>query len=382
MDQGGIKRNDEIEVLRAVAVLFVLVHHYQALLGDLALPWNLTVEGLWSGVDLFFCISGYVIARGLVPELMTASGARFWRITGAFWIKRWYRIIPVAWLWIFALAAYNGPEIFIKNSDFLFDALAAVLHYANIHFYLCSVGLASHCQNLHVYWSLSLEEQFYLLIPLVIFVFRKHLGWFMLFIAVAQMLCVRQHWQGLLSFVRTDAIALGVLLAVISFLPIYKKMQPRWLGQRGSGVLAIALIVCIAWVPSARPAGHYMGLLALACFALVWLASYNAGYVMRHCRVRAWLILIGQRSFSIYLAHIVAFAVAKSVMSTTWLGHPFFSRYAVVLTFCVGAVVLASFVELSYQWVEKPWRARGRAVAERFMRTCPLHDSTARATDN
>lgn len=358
--------NQEIEVLRAVAVLFVLLHHYPALLGNLPLPWHLNVEGLWSGVDLFFCISGYVIARGLIPELMHTTGTQFWRAVFAFWIKRWYRIIPAAWLWILALVAYNGLGILTRNSDFLFDAMAAVLHYANINFYLCTVGLANHCQNLHVYWSLSLEEQFYLLIPLVIFLVRQRLGMVMLVLALAQMFVVRHHWQGLLAFIRTDAIALGVLLAVVSFQPLYQTIRPRWLDQGAGGVLAMALVAGIAWVTTVKPIELYMGLMALLCLLLVWLASYNCGYVMRPGRVRGWLVAIGQRSFSIYLAHIVAFATAKSIVNTSWFAHPFFVAHSVVLLVCVGTVVLTVFVELSYRLVEKPWRSRGRIVAQRF----------------
>lgn len=358
--------NEEIEVLRAVAVLFVVVHHYPALLGDFQIPWGISLEGLWSGVDLFFCISGFVIARGLIPDLMHASGTTYWRAVVAFWIKRWYRIIPAAWLWIFSLIAYNGLSILTKNSDFMFDALAAILHYANINFYLCTIGVSHHCQNLHVYWSLSLEEQFYLLIPLVIFITRRHLGITMLILALAQMLITRHHWSGLLSFIRTDAIALGVLLAVISNQALYQRIEPKWLNHRAGRAFAMALVMGIAWIPTAQPVERYMGLLAFACFLLVWLASYNRGYVMKTCKARHWLTALGQRSFSIYLAHIVSFATAKSIANSSWFAHSIFKEHSVALLIVMGCFVLAVFVELSYQLVEKPWRARGRVVAQRF----------------
>lgn len=359
-------RNDEIEVLRAVAVLLVLVHHYPALLGNLNPPWYLTMEGLWSGVDLFFCISGYVIGRSLIPELTGRSGRIFWRAALAFWVKRWYRITPSAWLWIVALVAFNGVDILTKDAVFLKDAAAAVLHYANINFYLCTVAMANNCQNLHVYWSLSLEEQFYLLMPFVIFVFRRWLGLAMLIVALVQMAMVRHHWQGL-SFVRTDAIALGVMLAVVSFRPVYLQMEPRHFGRFGSTVLVLLLLCCVVLVPTLKLTERYMGLLALNCLTLVWLASYQKGYVMPACPARGWLVHIGKRSFSIYLAHIVAFALAEKIV---WLillpsGTPVVVRTGLLLL--TGALTLMIVVEFSYRFVELPWRARGRRIATRLM---------------
>jgi peptidoglycan/LPS O-acetylase OafA/YrhL len=77
-------RNPEIEVLRGVAVMLVILNHVEVLL-----PWHHGLGwdfggGLWCGVDLFFCISGYVIARSLLPRLRGASGEAFWREAGAF----------------------------------------------------------------------------------------------------------------------------------------------------------------------------------------------------------------------------------------------------------------------------------------------------------
>src|SRR5579885_546467 len=98
-------RIDDIEALRAVAILFVVFSHLPALLTwpNSKLDYLHNYFAFWTGVDLFFAISGFVIARELVPKLAAAadgSSEQVWRIILAFWIKRAWRILPSAWTWI------------------------------------------------------------------------------------------------------------------------------------------------------------------------------------------------------------------------------------------------------------------------------------------
>ncbi len=364
-------RNEEIEVLRAVAVLFVLLHHYRGLVVDHP-DWYSYVEGMWSGVDLFFCISGYVIARSLLPALANQIGMPFWREVGAFWIKRWYRIIPAAWLWIVALMVLLGPNGLKHNSVFWYDAFAAIFQYSNFHFYRCAVDARLHCASLQPYWSLSLEEQFYLLIPLAVFLFRKRLWLVVLALALGQMLLERHHWTGLSGFLRTDAIALGVLLAMGSREPAYRWMEPTALKGPIGGVVPFLLLAVFAVVARTRPFPLYMGLVAVLGITLVWLASYGRGYLMGPGLLRSMVVKIGERSFSIYLAQIVCFVVARKIMAGILPADTPHLTLKLVLTILIGMVTLAVLVEASYRWVEVPWRRRGRVVADRF-RSRQLH---------
>ena len=112
----ALRRNSEIECLRAVAVLGVIFHHMLGNLFQHGLPVLGSMPNyfnFWFGVDLFFSISGYVIARTLLPQLAAFDGTLRQQIviTTAFWIRRAWRLLPSAWLWLgltlLAVVAFN-----------------------------------------------------------------------------------------------------------------------------------------------------------------------------------------------------------------------------------------------------------------------------------
>ncbi|MDR6373862.1 peptidoglycan/LPS O-acetylase OafA/YrhL [Paraburkholderia caledonica] len=134
----GGKRNDDIEILRGVAVLFVLGDH---LLGF----WN--IEGvqsalsdylsLWGGVDLFFAISGFVITRSLLRSMADLHSLQDRvRALVSFWIKRVWRLWPAAWFWLvlpFVVAFVAMPEMradanLRANVSFLFGGILNVVN--------------------------------------------------------------------------------------------------------------------------------------------------------------------------------------------------------------------------------------------------------------
>src|SRR5580693_514770 len=97
-------RIKDIELLRGIAVLFVLFEHTRFnLFGQPSevLAFIYTHFGFWNGVDLFFAISGFVIARDLIPRLNRSdSRETFFAIAAKFWVRRAWRLWPTAWLWL------------------------------------------------------------------------------------------------------------------------------------------------------------------------------------------------------------------------------------------------------------------------------------------
>ena len=144
-----------IQALRAVAVLGpVFVHLWPARVPLSAYTSKVSGLGLL-GVELFFVISGFLIS-GILLEARDGAATRL-RVLGAFYARRVLRIFPVYWLTLVVLAALGIPgvgELFWLEFFYLTNFVIA--HFEEW------IGPTSH------FWSLAVEEQFYLFWPLVI----------------------------------------------------------------------------------------------------------------------------------------------------------------------------------------------------------------------
>lgn len=159
----------EIQGLRALAVLAVIINH---LFPDL-------LPGGFLGVDIFFLLSGYLITSQLM-ELSAFDNTRHSLLV--FYARRIRRILPsallVIWISVFLAYRYLGPVVGNEN---LRDARWSTLFFANSHFNSLKVdyfGQGASSPLLQHYWSLAVEEQFYILWPiillLIVLLFRTH----------------------------------------------------------------------------------------------------------------------------------------------------------------------------------------------------------------
>jgi len=284
----------DIELLRGIAVIFVLIEHIRINL----FPWINGPEtrlyfyfGFWSGVDLFFAISGFVIARSLLPILEATRGSTaFFNATLAFWVRRAWRLLPSAWLWlavILLLAAFfNRSGVFWSFRSNFEGAVAAMLDVANFRiitvFQRFDPGADFH------YWSLSLEEQFYILLPIVVFFSRRWLPYVLAVVILAQFFVTRggegTSALGLvLNQLRSDALSLGVLIAIWSRRPTYRLFEPTILQSRtlpGLAVLGLLVLLLAAMgAPGLHLVSFVIGMVALISAALVFVASYDRDYL-------------------------------------------------------------------------------------------------------
>jgi peptidoglycan/LPS O-acetylase OafA/YrhL len=362
----------DIEVLRAIAVLGVLFHHLQGSLFTDPVPLLEQIHGWaqpWWGVDLFFAISGFVIARSLIPTLQGCTTRQeYWQETRNFWLRRAFRLLPSAWLWLalmlLACVFLNRSGAFGTLAANLQATLAGVLQYANFRF--ADSFFHYEYGSSFVYWSLALEEQFYLLFPLLILLFRRHLVWALLAMVAVQILTVR---TPLLMVVRTDALALGVLLAMWSVQPSYQRWQPTFLRRPWAGIsalIAIGLLLSFMATDRFTFASYRIGSIAMLSAVLVWIASYNRDYLMPAGTVQRLLAWVGSRSYGIYLIHIPAYQLVRELIFRLQnaglpspAGHPI-----VTLLLALGLIVLLS--ELNYRFIEMPMRNRGAALVKRL----------------
>ncbi|MBC7540490.1 MAG: acyltransferase [Bacteriovorax sp.] len=368
------QKNTDIEVLRAIAIIFTLFQHtaHTLLFQPNFLTDNFfTYFTYWGGVDLFFVISGFVITRSLRQSFRINFNTKTWRIVWAFWARRIYRIFPSAWLWLtlFTVFSYwfNSTGAFGIASVNLSDAIAAIFQYANWHAYLCNQGLSRCGPNL-VYWSLSLEEQFYVLMPLVLIIFRKHLALALTVCLVPLFFLERYEWTLGWSF-RFDVLIWGVLLALFAEHSKYQLWRPQFMKLRVFRIPVITLLLLnLAYIPLySNRIPLFTSMAGLVSLALVFIASYDSNYILQKGWIQKIFLWIGSRSFSIYLIHIFTFRLAYEVISVFSPSDYKISTVDQPLAVVLAYSLLLILAEISYRYIELPFRNFGIRKAQQIL---------------
>jgi peptidoglycan/LPS O-acetylase OafA/YrhL len=381
----------DIELLRGIAVIFVLIEHTRINL----FPWIWGPEtrlyfyfGFWTGVDLFFAISGFVITRSLLPMLEITSGTTgYFNATLSFWVRRIWRLLPSAWLWLAVIlisaAVFNRSGVFWSFRANFESVIAAMLDVAN--FRIALVYGKTEPGAAFPYWSLSLEEQFYILLPIVVFFAGRRLPYVLAAGILAQFFIDRigpnrTDLEMLLNMLRSDALMMGVLLAIWSRTPTYRLFEP--VALRGRPLAGLALLgfftLCLAAVgsPKLTIVSFSVGLVALISAVLVFFASYDRDYLMPDGLVKRVMLWVGSRSYALYLIHIPAFFLAREIWFRieppgTVFDHAFTARLGLT-----GFGLLVTLTELNYRFVEVPLRRRGARIAQRIAQRDSLRLNT------
>jgi peptidoglycan/LPS O-acetylase OafA/YrhL len=365
------QKNSDIQTLRAVAIIMVILWHSSDLVLNV-FGLKTADFGSWTGVDLFFSISGYVIVRSLLKPRFPPQIRQF---LSQFYIKRIFRIFPSAILCIvfslllaIALEKYAGREFFLDTRN---DAIPSLLNFANIAYFYKT---ANHGGTLlGIFWSLSLEEQFYLLIPLLVWFFRKRLRTLipiLLSAAIFQFFLHRDPWEVLAWSTRTDGLIYGVLIAIFEccFVGQFKALSLKvsnWRRLIGWLVLPL-LILILATIASehARVLTRFStGWVSVVGGLLVAFAAFDQKLLFGGRIISFTLLWTGSRSFSLYLYHNIALVLTKGMNLhffhiTMALNNP--SYYLLLL---VGCGMLVGLAEANYRVVEVPLRNFGRRLA-------------------
>ncbi|MFJ3051314.1 acyltransferase family protein [Pseudomonas nitroreducens] len=359
------RRIGDIEVLRAFAVLMVMFQHINGVLTAYnapTLPWPLTHLGGGFGVDVFFVISGYVIARGLLPKLPASSTwSRSWPIIKAFWIRRFWRLIPSAWLWLAILMLlawlFNESGAFGTVSANLDATLAGLFNVANARFAVCF----KHCEfsASFVYWSLSLEEQFYLLLPLLVFLGRSALPCVLLALVLLQWVIPRDIWM---MVFRTDALLLGVLLAMFGDSLSRSARPVRWLETRWVASAWLILVVGTLLYLGSPTRGEFsyeVGAAAVLSLSLVWIASWDKDLFFRSPGLRLVLLWLGSRSYAIYLIHVPVYLCIRELQYRLVGNGDTASSLYLAIALPIAWLLIGVLAEANFRFVEFPLRRVG-----------------------
>lgn len=372
-DKRPAEKNRDIEVLRAFAVFGVLLHHLAVLLaGTPGAAISFAPFDPSSGVDLFFVISGYVIARSLLPRLDAARAYRSSvREVCAFWVKRAFRLWPTAWVWLAIIlvvaASWRFASEYLAVKPNVDAAIAGALHFANVRF-AESFSAFPYGASFH-YWTLSLEEQFYFLLPLVALISRRWLVPVLLVLIVVEMF---RPLTILAVVTRTSALLTGVLVAIFSATRMHRSLSAAFAKVSGWIAFPVVLstVLLVAWVSAATPTWvpfHY-SYLAAAGGVCVLFASFDRGAL---CPPGPWppaLLWMGARSYAIYVIHVPAFLVLNE-LATTRLAAGDLAMPLVLLAISAGAFALVfALAELNFRIIETPLRRVGASLADRISR--------------
>jgi peptidoglycan/LPS O-acetylase OafA/YrhL len=356
-----------LDGLRGVAILLVLVYHTIAqfpLVGLWRPPVALARLG-WMGVDIFFVLSGWLITRGLIAE-RGASGA-----LRAFYLRRALRIWP---LYVLVVAmqcaiAFGFPAVLPLEAEQFRRAVPWLLtHTTNIYFALPSTSYRN-AFGIGAFWSLGIEEQFYLVWPLLV-----------LWCAPTRLATLCFSLAGLSLAARMVALALGVPPVATYMLPMYHldglalgaglaalvmhraawsrlvdAVAPLAARPLRVSILAVAVAAVVTLcdatagpeAPASQTAGIALGSLLAAAIVVV-VVGHGQSALAKILAARP-LCAAGRVSYGLYLLHGPVFYLADALMERWWPARPF------ALQVTLATVASVGLAALSWHCWERPW---------------------------
>jgi peptidoglycan/LPS O-acetylase OafA/YrhL len=350
-----------LDGLRGISILAVLILHLNSIHN-----FGFTLlRGGFLGVDMFFVISGFLITSLLLEE----SRARGSVSLRAFYIRRALRLLP----------AVIAAIIFTILIGLLVGSFTAVgvtpLRLASTIFYfnnwLQSFGDDVPWFLTH-FWSLSIEEQFYLVWPVVLLFLLKRrgrttIGIVTLAIGVSCLWRAGLYWSGSSAMrlyhgsdTRADALLAGCLLSLVIYARILPSIITRHLTLVGrtAWTLFLLLLVLGHW----RAPAIYVGGLTFAALmaAMILLHALIAPPAILSSSVLVW---IGKRSYGLYVWHWPVYLLASTGPNVTVI------PVAVIGTFLFAAA--------SYRYIEKPFLERKRRHSPAVAQVEPISGPAA-----
>jgi peptidoglycan/LPS O-acetylase OafA/YrhL len=323
-----MKRIPTLDGWRGIAIAMVIFDHAQAtLIRGYLRPWTQTGN---HGVTVFFVLSGFLITTNLLESPINLR---------RFYLRRFFRLMPVAWLYVFAVWGFG---LMGNQHWFSFSEIASCLFFYRNFFGPGSTLFVAH------FWSLSLEEQFYIVWPsLLLLAGIRNAKWLAVGGALACATYRLMNWGHYdhiwLSFetqVRADALLVGCLTALLLKNQTFRSTATRWSKVWAFPALAVFLfcIYCFHWLPPLTECVAIAGVISASV-----LHSQSIFARLLSFPALAWL---GTVSYSVYV----------------W--QQFFFVYRGETLSIVMMCLMPLFALCSYYLIERPYTRFGHRLTD------------------
>ena len=333
-------KNNSIEILRAIAIIFVLIAHFIIIIPDelrekyLFLLKFINAE---TGVDLFFVISGYLM--GVTFLAKTQDTELKLRDTFVFYRKRILRLLPSAYLWAFITLLFGlyfnskGSLLWIDNNSLINNFFSSLAFLRNFTEYI-------HPTHLGYYWSLSVEMQFYFFLPIAWFLLKREYFWYLIYILFLIGFVWRPggfHW----IFLRFDGLLVGLMLWKLTSVENWRD-SVKYVIPENKTILQLTLIISLSLVltipklfPNILTPGVYNGLISLICAYVVLIGIYKES-ILNNIVISKFLIFMGSISYSLYLIHLPIWIMYKEIMLKLNFSSYFYVSVAFILIIIIS----------------------------------------------
>ncbi|HCA7424556.1 TPA: acetyltransferase, partial [Staphylococcus pseudintermedius] len=324
------------------------------------------LSGGFLGVDTFFVISGYLITSLLLTEYHNTGKIELM----SFWLRRVKRLIPAVLFLVMGVIVLSLIFMPTEIQKVRADSIAAIFYVSNWWYIMQNVDYFEQfaVQPLKHLWSLAIEEQFYLVFPIVLlsllsFIRRlKSIRIIFLILLVISMIAmmvlyvpnenVARVYFG--TDTRIQTLLMGVLLALV-WPPFQLKAkvnrQMRTMIDT-AGVVGLAILfICFKFVSETNSILYYGGFFLISTVTLLVIASsvHPSGYFAKFLGNKVFTF-IGSRSYSLYLWHYPIIVL---------IHHQFVQGQIPPLVYVVEILLMVLMAEFSYKFIEQPFRKEG-----------------------